>query len=211
MLAIITPAADRNLLSPEEMRVAAGLPSGDTSQDVQLLALNSRISSVVARACMVVSGGATPLTMRSEVVSDTFRAGSGQVFKQTLPLSRLPIVSVQSVTLDNAALPSTDYEVDLANGTIIRLSGDVQIPWKYQKVVVLYTAGWVDVPDDLKLAASRLASEFYTLGKRDPNLKREKIDGIGEVEYWVSPSNDPLINDEVKALLAPYTNTRLLS
>ncbi len=47
-----------------------------------------------------------------------------------------------------------------------------------------YTAGFTTLPGDLKVAAARLMLELYSENARDPNIKREKVEGVGETEYW---------------------------
>jgi hypothetical protein len=88
-----------------------------------------------------------------------------------------------------------------------RLTDDNETVWPGCKIVVTYSAGWQTVPDDLKLAAVKLAAVLWSEGERiDPNLKRESIPGVIDREYWVAPSGDTLIPQEVLDLLAPYMN-----
>lgn len=204
MLTVTSAAADPNLLSVEEMRAAVGVTG--SSSDAALLILNGRISRAIAAHCRVASAGVAARTLRQETLTETFRTGMS---REKLILSRRPIVSVTSIVEDGETLTGSDYEIDASSGILTRLEDDEPACWSWSKIVVVYVAGWSTVPDDLKLAASKLASEIYTVGTRDPNLKRIEVAGVEEREYWVSPSSDPLISAEVDALLAPYMNVWL--
>lgn len=47
----------------------------------------------------------------------------------------------------------------------------------------------------------------YNLGDR--NLRREKIEGVIEREYWVGPTSDPAIPQEIMDLIGPYKTYRV--
>jgi hypothetical protein len=201
ILTVTAPASDLNLLTLPEIRAAVRVATG---QDADLETLRKQVAASITRACKIASAGATPPTLRKETLSETFRLKSRQ---DSLVLARRPIVSVSSVTEDGTAVDADDYELDAAAGLLYRLSGDVRTCWPCGKIVVAYAAGWETVPEDLKLAASKLAAVLWSEGERvDPNLKRDRVDGVGEKEYWVSPSDDPLIPSEVMDLLTPYLN-----
>lgn len=201
MLTVTSPAADPNLLSDVEMRAAVGVTG--SGSDAALLILNGRVSRAIAAHCRVASAGVAVPTLRQETLTETFRTGMS---REKLILSRRPIVSVTSIVEDGETLTGSDYEIDASSGIVTRLEDDEPACWSWSKIVVVYVAGWSTVPDDLKLAASKLASEIYTVGTRDPNLKRIKVDGIDEREFWIGPATDPLISAEIDALLAPYMN-----
>lgn len=122
-----------------------------------------------------------------------------------LVLSRRPIVSVVSVTENDTALATDDYEIEVASGMLRRLSSGTETCWPCGKIVVVYTAGWATVPDDLKLAASRMAAHLWT-EHDDPYLKRESIPGVIDREWWVEASSGLAIPREVTELLGPYIN-----
>ncbi len=202
MLTVTTAAEDRTLLTLAEIRSAVGITDG--SYTAELDALNDRVGAAITRACAVVGAGATLPTLRQEVLVETFRS---VVCRRQLWLSRAPVVSIASVVVDGATLDADEYEAD--GWRLRRLYDDAEVEWSGTKITVSYTAGWSTVPDDLKLAASKLARILWTEdgpGARDPGLKREKTDGVDEREYWVAPSSDPLLSAEIAELLAPYIN-----
>lgn len=194
---VTTPASDVSLLTIAELRAAAGV--SDASQDAELIVTGRRVSTAIARKCAVVDDGVNPPTLLRETCTEIFRwTGCGP-----LPLSRKPVTSVTSVTVDGAVIDAADYEI-AGSSYLYRLSSDELSYWACGKITVVYVAGYATAPDDLKLAASKLVTSVYSETARDPNLKREDIDGVIEREYWVAPTNDPLLSTEISDLLAPY-------
>ncbi len=206
-LVITTPAADRNLLTASEMRVAVGLGSADASQDTALATLNARVSTMIARACRVAAAGIVPVTLRAETITETFRSGEAQ---ESLILARRPVSSIVSIIEDGETIATAFYDLDEGAGILQRLDDDRAAMWLGEKATVVYVAGWDTVPDDLKLAASKVAGEIFAIGSRDPNLKRVDVVGVSEEEYWVSPTSDPLFSAEVQSLLAPFMNASVV-
>lgn len=202
MLTVTTPAPDTSLLTLAELRTATGV--GNAAVDSDLTILGSRVASAIANICRVASSGATPPTLRLETLTETFR------HEECLPkliLARRPIVAVSQITEDGVSLDAAEYEIDAAAGLISRLHDDRPASWPASKIVVAYQAGWETVPDDLKLAASKLAAVLWSEGERvDPNLRSEEIPGVISRTWWVGPSDDPLVPAEVMDLLTPYIN-----
>lgn len=201
-LAVTTAASDTGLLTLAELRAAVGVEG--TGDDAALRVLGGRVADLIARACKVPSAGVTLPTLRLETVTDTFRLEVGRL--QRLTLSRRPIVSVSSVTEAGTVLEATDYEIEAANGILLRLVSDLPAWWNCGKIVVAYQAGWATVPADLKAMAAKLAMILWSETARDPSLKRVRIDGVSEREYWVGPADDPLMPAEILQGLAPYMN-----
>ncbi len=194
---VTTPATDVSLLTIAELRAAAGVT--DSSRDAELTILGRRVSTSIARQCCIVDDGSYPPTLLRETCTEIFRwTGSGP-----LPLSRRPVTSITSVTVDGTVIDATDYEVS-GGSNLYALSDDEITDWGSGKITVVYVAGYATAPDDLKLAASKLVTATNAETARDPSLKREDIPGVIEREYWVAPSDDPLISKEISDLLAPF-------
>ncbi len=204
IFSVTDSADDTSLLTIAELRAAVGATDG--SQDAALLILGRSVSATISRQCALASDGVNPPTLLQETCNDVFRA---RRLSETLMLSRRPVTSIISVTIDGEALDADEYEVDPATGLLTRLSDDRPICWPCGKIEVQYIAGYATAPDDLKLAASKLATSLNAENAKDPGLKREKVDGVGELEYWVAPSSDPLLTNEISQLLAPYRQYRL--
>jgi hypothetical protein len=199
MLTVTTPATNRTLLTVAEMRQACGLTSG--SDDALLEALGMRAADVIAAACNVSRGGIAVPTLRLETLTETLRLVESL---DAILLARRFVTQIDSVTVDGTALTSADYELEPVSGTLHRLKADKPVCWASGKVVVVYRAGFQTVPDDLKLAAGKLVASFRSETGRDPNLKRDHVEGVGETEYWVGSKDDPAIPLDVMNILAPY-------
>lgn len=204
MLTITTAATDTKLLTIAELRAAAGVSGA--GEDDALEAIGARVASTIARLCLVGDVPPTPPTLREETLTQVFRRYEGD---EALTLARRPATSITSVVVDDLTLETTDYELDIASGLLYRLCDDYRTLWTGSKATIVFVAGWSIVPHDLKLAASKMVADIYATASRDPNLKRTRIEGVGEREYWVSPSSDPLASQEVMELLIPYVNWRL--
>lgn len=195
ILTISTPAAETSLLTIEELRAVAGV-SG-TAQDTALMTLGRGLSLAIARACAVASDGIRPATLLREGCTEVFR------LKRAAPrlrLARRPVTAIASVTVNGETLEPFEYEADPASARLERICGD----WPAGAVAVAYRAGYAEAPGDLKIAATKLATALHSDAGRDPNLKREDIPGIREVEYWVSEKDNPLLSAEISDLIAPY-------
>lgn len=196
MLTVITPAPDLTLLTVAELREATGVTGND--HDTVLVTLGRRVAASITDACRVAADGATPATLRQEIVSDTFRQSR---FIENLILSRRPIVSIASVVENDVILDAADYLIQSRAGLIQRLCNDRVSCWPCGKIVVTYTAGWATVPETLKEAASRYIKSLWSINDRDPLLKREVIPGTGEFEYWVEPTKDAAVPADVMDML----------
>lgn len=201
MLSLVEEASDTALLDSTELRTAVGVT--DSSHDGELDVFGSRVSAAIARYCRVASADGLPPTLRLETVSQTFRLHHE---RRQLVLARRPVSEIVSITVADTALETDEWEVNKSSGILTRLSDDSVMCWPCGKIVVVFSAGFDDVPDDLKMAASRLLKGFWTASTRDPNLKRTMTEGVGEREYWVPPTTDPAIPSEVADLLRPYVN-----
>lgn len=186
MLTIVTPATDRKLLTAAEMRAAAGT----TPSDTELAALNAYVSAIITAACQVPreSVGNTPATLREETVSESFEWGTYQSFAS---LSRRPVISFTSVTENGSALTASDWQLE--GHLLYRVTGDARTWWPSGDLAVVYVAGWSTVPDDLKYLAIKMVKQELAMGgatssggNSDANLKRLKIEGVSEREWYVS-------------------------
>lgn len=206
MLLVTDPADDLQLLSTEELRLAAGLESSDSSQDTALAALGLRAAGALAAACNIARAGyastispaitgAAPLTLKLETLSETFRLRSEQ---RTLYLARRPVGQVVSITASGDTV--AEYDLDVIEGALVKLTSDDPCNWPCGKTVVVYEAGYETIPDDLKGFASQLVGMYYTSGD-DPNEKRVSIPGVIERERWVDKEADGIVPDDILAAL----------
>lgn len=210
MLTIVTAASDRSLLTTAQMRAAIGLDPGDASQDTALAGFGAMVADAMARDCLQLSVvPTTPPTFRQETLSEVFRPYRAE---PSLKLSRRPATSVSSVVSDGVTLDTDEWELDVSSNLLFALSDDARIKWAGKKITVGYVAGYATVPDALALAASKLLrmlwSEDGPGAPTDPNMKRTRIEGVGEWERWVGGASDPLMSQEIQELLFPFRELR---
>lgn len=204
---------DRSLLTTAELRAAAGLAAGDSSQDATLTPLGSYISAAITSACKVARAGAIPPTLRLETVTETFLF---QTLQKSLVLARRPVVEIVSITETDSLLSTADYETDNAAGIVYRKNGTGMYQegvgswswWPTGNTVVIYSAGYDEVPADLKYAAIKFVQAELAQGSRDPLLKRLRIEGVSEREWWVNPERTSVVPGEVMDIIvgAGYVN-----
>jgi hypothetical protein len=206
MLTIVSPNIDRGLLTLPELRSAAGVT--DEARDAELEALGGYISALITNACAVTRSGAIPPTLRLESVIETFNDHPDWYHRAAWPHaravdslrpSRLPIVSIEQIVEGAVTLDPSEYEIDGAR--IFRLTGGRRSHWRHERTTVTYTAGWADVPLDLKYAAIKFVQVALVQGGRDPLLKRKVTVGVSEYEWWVDPTKDSIVPPEVMDIL----------
>lgn len=198
MLTVTTPAQDRSLLTMAELRGAVGQP--DTTQDGTLQALGDRIAAMIASHCSVPGDGLAPPTLRKETVRESFRLGCAV---PKLILQRRPVVTIAEVTANGVTLDASGYEFKSGAGLLFRIQDDMACYWS-GRVTVTYEAGWTTVPDDLKLAAAKLAKLFWTQSTRDPLIRRQEVPGVLNTEYWVGGFGDGSMPPDIAELIGAY-------
>lgn len=205
MFAISVPASDRNLLTLDELRDVQQDFGGDWS-DTRLLSIGSEISDAIARACRVPVDGVIPATLRRETVVDTMRLCRDQ---EQLIMTRRFVDTVSSVTVNGTALDAAEYEIKKAPGLACRLSSSGHyIRWTSGIIIMTYLAGFETVPSGLKDAAKLELVARWSLSDRDPAVRRDRTQGLGETEYFPSDSDktgSPLISPDARAAIEPYS------
>lgn len=186
MLTVTTAATVTRLADPAQVKTELGIT--DTSQDTYIGTLVDQASAALTSFCNRV--------FAQETVQETLRAQAREVPVRDEPilLSRAPVVSIASVAADGATLDgNTDFECDLAQGTLYRLDGNGEwAPWCARKVVVSYTAGFLlplatgtgtALPADIERACALLAVAMYLAKGRDPSVASESVAGVGSQNY----------------------------
>lgn len=200
MLTVQTPAADRGLLTIEELRAAAGVTG--TAQDQALLAQGLRVADMMAREAGIEVAGVTPPTFRAETLVETFR----RPLCCEIILARRFVTEVVAISEDGQALDAAAYELDAAAGMLRRIDGGRSSMWRCD-VSVTYKAGFAAVPEDLKQLAIWAFREMRSADGRDPLLRSETTDGVGRWDWQMGGSGrgsgsplPPMVVDG----LAPY-------
>lgn len=199
----VTAPNSGGLLTVAEARAALGITGG--ARDADLTRLIARISAAIYRACKVASDGVNPPTLLSESVTETFRLQ--YPLHASIQLSRRRVTGTPTVTESDVELAEYDFEVERASGLLSRLGISDVSCWPKGVVVVDYVAGFLSVPDDLKLAAETwlraLWRDAYETPStiNDPLVKVTDIPGVERIERWVQPTTDTILPPEVKQIL----------
>jgi hypothetical protein len=133
-----------------------------------------------------------------------------------LQLTRWPIVTIASVTVDGTVLTEgADFVTDQAAGQLQRLDANGNArAWTGVTIVAIYTSGYNlpgapanaaadPLPDDINDAVSRMVYTRYAERQRDPLIKNEFVDGVGRIEY-LTPNTDGNLSADIADLLENY-------
>jgi hypothetical protein len=188
----VTEHNSAGLLTTAEAKAALGITDSLRDDDVDRAV--ARISAAIYRACTLRTDGVTPPTLLSEALKESFRLDWSWT-RGPLQLSRRRVTELVISEAGGAIDPAT-YDLDRAAAQLWRLDGSGAINyWTAGSVVVEYTAGFIEVPDDLKLAAETwlrmLWRDSYDEPSTisDPMIKVEEIPGVRRIERWVSDMN----------------------
>jgi len=223
-LIVTVPAADLQLLTDEELRVAAGLQPDDDSQDATLATWGLQAAAALAGAMGYAKAGydaslaplrgEAPLTVKAETLVQTFRIRNGNQIDK-LHLARWPSLTITSVTVDTTELTTDDWELDIVQASLTRVSGNSTLCWPCGRVIIEYDAGFDDpIPTDLKGYAARLVGLYHSSQGADPAERRVEIPGVITVERWVDPAatgSDALVPEDIMAGLARDGYRRVLA
>jgi len=206
-LTVTAPAEDLQLLSQEELRVAAGLAPDDATQDATLATRGLQVAEALAGACGIAKAGydptlaplrgEAPLTLKAETVIQTFRLRYG-IESDRLLLARWPALEVISVTTDTTELTVDDWELDIPGSSLMRVSGNGTLCWPTGRVIVEYAAGYDIIPEGLKGYAGRLVSLYHSTTGADMSERRVEIPGVITIERWVdTAATDILVPEDI--------------
>ena len=88
-----------------------------------------------------------------------------------LILREYPVNSITSITVNDDALTTDDYEL---YDTIGKIVFDSVITEGVRNIVVEYNAGYTTIPDDLEMLARKLVIEAFRM-KDNPQHKSERV------------------------------------
>lgn len=202
MISVTTPASNTRLTTVDAVRSQYGITAARAADGV-LEGLIDRASGMVVAYCG--------------------RPFATQVYKQT----EFPTQSVLSIPLRPPARaitvveggvtlsPTDDYLFD-DELSVVRRSCNTGYRrfWSPTPITITYTAGYVlpeddgdrTLPHDVEQAALYLVGDLWKVQSRQDasTLKREKIDGVGEIDYYTISMTSAMINPAAEMLLAPY-------
>lgn len=196
ILTVTVAATTHDLTILDTVKEELGI--SDTTEDTLLQRWIKEESIRIATACNRVFG--------QETVSQTVRLNAYEGI-DAIPLRRFPVVSIASVTENDTALTTDEYEVDAGAGVIYRLDGaDGRICWASGKIVIVYVAGYIlldGLPRDIEQACIKLVSHRRAARGRDPYLKAQDIPGVRSQQFWIATDGSGFPPD-VEAVIANY-------
>jgi hypothetical protein len=191
---VVTPATTRDLVVLADVREQLQIKPNDTAQDAWLAKVISRTSLLAERY--------TNRIFAQQGYQDTFGAVSGQQ-GAPLILAQAP-ADVTLVTIDGTDLDgATDYLVDSEAGLVYR-AGDPGYWQSATSIVVSYTGGFAEIPDDIQMAVIELCVMEYRGRTRDPMLRERETPGLGRESYWVGPVPGQTLPGDLGPTLDPY-------
>jgi hypothetical protein len=192
---LVTPAADRNLVTLDDLREQLRVRPGDVANDVWLSKVIARSSLAAERYCNRI--------FALQTYNDTFPAGATGVINEPLILSQAPVDPASlEVTLDGAVMAADGYGLEPLAGHLWR-SGT---SWSNTAgLSVVYDAGFSVIPADVQQAVLDLCTVENAGRGRDPMLRAMESPGLGRQEYWVGGlPGSPLMQPDIASLLNPY-------
>ena len=185
-----------NLINIEDIEIylrksiEEGSPSDDASSDALLYSfLISAISKRIEKIC------------NRTFASTTYYEKIDSFGTKDLLLSNYPITDLTSLSYISVDDVTTDIDIDdiyinAEEGSLYYYAG---FPEGRYNLQISYTAGYSEIPDDLKLVACILTENaFLSAGKRI-GLTEEKL---GKYAYKIA--NQVSINKDISAVLATY-------
>jgi hypothetical protein len=229
IVTVVTPAVTRLLVLLDRMKTEIGLR---TVEEDEILADDiAEVSDLIPSHCN--------REFAIETVRETFRGdaygsadresgfyhgiyGVGHNIQSAragahLRLSRTPVASITSISVDGTALDPSEWDVD-EDGWLTRLDvGGYQTWWASSlSVVVVYQGGYVlpgqtptgnqkALPRNIERAAIDLVKMAWFSRKRDPMQRTTGDPGTGQASYWVGglPNSEGMPTN-VQAMLQKY-------
>lgn len=167
---IITPPTQTALTTAEAVKAELG--SQPASALMRLPGLLEQASSLIV--------GYIGREIARATVKDSFY---GHHFRRaSLVLSRLPVVTVTSVTAEGAAQDMSTIDLD-AHAGVLHAHG--------RTIEVTYTGGYLlpgqvgrDLPYSIERACiDTVLALWHRSGRGDPMIRSESVDGIGSTQY----------------------------
>lgn len=198
MLEIITPAESRDLTTLEVVKAECGIT--DTASDTRIERLITQASVAIGSWCCRAFAG--------EEVRETLQDQPSRCPHRVL--SRHPIISITSITIDGTTIDPSGYQVNTALGLIYRRINSKAALWERGETVVTYTAGYVlppdderDLPEDVEAACIMMVrTALATSSPDDTRIRSKTVEGVGGRTYFETSAD--AVPPAAQALLEPY-------
>lgn len=194
---VVTSAAERNLVTLDDLREQLRVRPGDTANDGWYTKVIARSSLAAERYCNRI--------FAKQGYADVFRAGVNGMGDEPLVLSMAPIDPASlMVELDGVVMDSAGYALQPLPGHLWRV-GDTTAWSNSTGLTVSYDAGFDVIPADVQQAVLDLCTMENAGRGRDPMLRATESPGLGRQEYWVGGvPGSSLLPQDIASLLNPY-------
>jgi len=153
---VIEAATSADLMTLDELKVALGIESTDTSEDAQLTQWIEHYSDVIATMCNRV--------FAKEKVEETWRGDEwpygvarGRIFLTHYPVAKDEDIEIVSAP-DGATIDPANYEIENRSGKLQFFTG-----WS-EPIRVTYTGGYA-LPDEAPPALKQALTMFITAAR----------------------------------------------
>jgi hypothetical protein len=194
------------LLSPAELRAAAGLAVGDTSQDTSLDLLGLEAAEWIADICGIRTAGGNPPTIVAEGLRETFPA---LWLGPELVLARRFVSDVVVTENGEALTDGADFVVLDDRGVVQRMASGYGLHWCVVPIVVEYTAGFANgSPSSVPAAIRAVARDYvrlrYTAGGIDPLVRSETTVDLDSVTYRDAADSQGTFEEQARERLSRF-------
>lgn len=212
ILTVTSAATARGLVTLATLKDELGITG--TASDVKLARWIADASATVCGHCRAASDQLGRRTFAVETMtvaydSSEIDARCGTTSPLILPW-RIPVTSIASVVEDGVTLEADEYQAYPMAGLLWRLDDDGnRTTWAQALITVTMTAGWdlaaEEQPEPLRRACIELVKLRWHAAGRDPAIKSESVDGIGQTTYGFGPEADDVLDEILggSGLIAP--------
>lgn len=187
-----------NLVTRAEYKAYAGITSA--TQDVIIDSIIPKVSELVKSIC-----NRKFLDHVEESLVEYYDGGTN-----SFALNEYPVLSVESVEYSSdfgntyiPLVPFVDYALNIRTDSIMSISGR-EFPYKHNSFKITYTAGYEELPADLKLCILDLITYYI---RNDMAIHSNRAPGGNTVQIeYVTNTNLPA---HIKRVLDLYTSSFL--
>jgi hypothetical protein len=155
------PLASNALTTLDAVKSYLKIPSDSTVDDVRLESLINACSTAIENYCQ--------RSFKKQTYTDEEYDGNNYKY---INLLNYPVISVDSVTLNDTVLTTDQYTVKKKSGILVRKCSSVISDWYYHRyyaawpkgdgnVLVTYTAGYDEIPADLEQSCILYVMAFF--------------------------------------------------
>jgi hypothetical protein len=203
IVTVLVPADSFDLTTLDDVKLELGITG--TGEDAKLQRWITQASYIVANYCKRV--------FARETISETFRWGAWAGCADTLALSRFPVESITSVTVDGTLLDPAAYEISPTDGLLYLLDSlGRRSLWSFSiSIVVVYIGGRTlpsTVLQDVEHATIAIISDMRADAGRDSDVVEEEIPGVMRKRWWSSGDAKTTLPLDIAGLLDPHINYR---